>query len=178
MSKKALLISDSHGSDEGMLEVIKEFDDVDAIFHMGDIAGAKRLITNNVKCLTYIVRGNTDHDYDLPETVKISFAGKTVLATHGHRYVDYGGIDSLMYLGEENGADVVLFGHIHRPFLGKYGDLVICNPGSISRPRQRDGMCTFAVLNVDDGGDIDIEFYKYEPELPEGSRINMYEITD
>ena len=83
--KKALLISDSHGQNEEMLAVIEYFSDVDAIFHMGDIATAKPLIESKARCLTYVVRGNTDHDYDLPETVAIDFAGKRILATHGHR---------------------------------------------------------------------------------------------
>ena len=157
--KQALLISDSHGQDDEMMAVIEYFSEVDAIFHMGDISNAGPKIESKAKCLTYVVRGNTDHDYDLPESVLITFAGKKILATHGHRYVDYGGVDSLRYFGEENQADVVLFGHIHRPVLVDTGTLLICNPGSISRPRQYDGFKTFAILNVEDDGEVWIQHY-------------------
>ena len=181
--KRALLISDSHGQNDEMIAVLEHFSDVDAIFHMGDIANSKYLITNNKKCLSYIVRGNTDHDYDLPEQVAIDFAGKRILATHGHRYVDYGGIDSLVYFGEENNADVVLFGHIHKPVFmkvetGSKKELIICNPGSISRPRQQDREKTFAVLTVQDDGAVEIKHYCVYEESPGVFAIEDYEIAD
>ena len=181
--KRALLLSDSHGQNEEMIAVLEHFSDVDAIFHMGDIGNAKLLISNNRNCLTYIVRGNTDYDYDLPEQVAIDFAGKRILATHGHRYVDYGGIDSLLYFGEENNADVVLFGHIHRPVYmkvdtAKRKGMIICNPGSISRPRQRDREKTFAVLTVTDEGDVDIQHYSVYEESAGVYAIEAYEIED
>lgn len=179
--KRALLLSDSHGQNEEMVAVMEHFSDVDAIFHMGDIGNAKHLISNNRNCLTYIVRGNTDYDYDLPEQVAIDFAGKRVLATHGHRYVDYGGIDSLVYFGEENGADVVLFGHIHRPVFMKVDTIskkgmIICNPGSISRPRQRDREKTFAVMDVDETGEVKIKHYITYEETPGSFAVEQYEI--
>ena len=181
--KRALLLSDSHGQNEEMIAVLEHFSDVDAIFHMGDIGNAKLLISNNRNCLTYIVRGNTDYDYDLPEQVAIDFAGKRILATHGHRYVDYGGIDSLVYFGEENNADVVLFGHIHRPVYMKVDiaskrSMIICNPGSISRPRQRDREKTFAVLTVTDEGDVDIQYYSVYEENAGVYAIEVYAIEE
>ena len=157
--KQALLLSDSHGQNEEMIAVIEHFSEVDAIFHMGDIGSARPMIESKAHCLTYVVKGNTDHDFDLPEMVAIDFAGKRIVATHGHRYVDYGGFDSLRYFGEENRADVVLFGHIHKPVLIDTGTMLICNPGSISRPRQYDGFKTFAVLTVEDDGSMWIRHY-------------------
>ncbi|MBR6228465.1 MAG: YfcE family phosphodiesterase [Eubacterium sp.] len=175
--KKALLISDSHNQNEEMMAAVEYFSEVDAIFHMGDIGNAKRLLESRARCLTYVVRGNTDHDYDLPEFVLIEFAGKRVLATHGHRYVDYGGVDSLRYYGEENQADVVLFGHIHRPVLIDTGTMLICNPGSTSRPRQRDRCTTCAVLSVEDDGTMSIEHYDIYEESAGSYAIEPYTIS-
>ena len=181
--KQALLLSDSHGQNEEMMAVIEHFSEVDAIFHMGDIGTAKSLIESKARCLTYVVRGNTDRDFDLPETVAIDFAGKRILATHGHHYVDYGGYDTLRYFGEENQADVVLFGHIHRPVLAEYpsgttesGTMLICNPGSISRPRQYDGFKTFAVLTVEDDGEMWIRHYTCDISTLGLPIIDEYEI--
>lgn len=164
--KKALLISDSHGENDEMLAAIDHFSDVDAIFHMGDIGTAKPLIESRARCLVYVVRGNTDRDYNLPETVTIDLGGKRILATHGHRYVDYGSVRSLHYYGLENHADVVLFGHTHRPCLERYQvgadpnrEQILCNPGSISRPRQRDAKKTFAMLTVEDSGVVVVQHY-------------------
>lgn len=158
--KRALIISDSHGLNEEMLAVMDKFSDVNAIFHLGDMQGAAQLIENKARCLSYIVRGNCDREYDIPESRVIDFGGKRIALTHGHRYVGYGGgIDSLRYFGEENNADVVLFGHIHKPVLINVGNLIICNPGSISRPRQYDGFKTFAIMTVEDDGSINICHY-------------------
>ncbi len=181
--KQALLLSDSHGQNEEMMAFIEHFSDVDAIFHMGDISTARPLIESKARCLTYVVKGNTDHDFDLPEMVAIDFAGKRILATHGHRYVDYGGVDSLVYFGEENHADVVLFGHIHRPVLaerltGEGKKMLICNPGSISRPRQYDGFKTFAVLTVEDDGDMYVDFYTCDVDTLGLPVIDEYEIEN
>lgn len=176
--KQALLLSDSHGQDDEMIAVIEHFSDVDAIFHMGDISTARPRIESKARCLTYVVRGNTDRDYELPETVAIDFAGKRILATHGHHYVDYGGLDSLRYFGEENHADVVLFGHIHRPVLVQAGDMLICNPGSIARPRQRDGEKTFAILTVEDDGEITIQHYCCNMDFDDCLEVEEYEIDE
>ncbi len=110
----------------------------------------------------------------MPKSVLITYAGKKILATHGHRYVDYGGVDSLRYFGEENQADVVLFGHIHRPVLVDTGTLLICNPGS--RPRQYDGFKTFAILNVEDDGEVWIQHYTCDIDTPGVPIIEEYRI--
>lgn len=163
--KQALLLSDSHGQDEEMMAVVEHFSEVDAIFHMGDISTSRPMLESKARCLTYVVRGNTDRDFDLPETVLINFAGKRILANHGHRFVGYGNsVDSLRYFGEENQADMVLFGHIHRPVLIDTGSLLICNPGSISRPRQYDGMKTCAILTVEDDGEMWVRHYSCDAD--------------
>ncbi|MBO4396640.1 MAG: YfcE family phosphodiesterase [Eubacterium sp.] len=173
--KKALLLSDSHNQNDEMFAVVEYFSDVDAIFHMGDIGNARPLLESRARCLTYVVKGNTDHDFDLPEYVAIDFAGKRVVATHGHRYADYGVTDALRYFGEENHADVLLFGHIHRPVLAEMGNLIICNPGSISRPRQRDRECTFATMSVE-GDDIEIQHFSCDVDMHGKLILQEYEV--
>ena len=80
--EKALLFSDSHGSNEDMINVIKQYaGQVSAVFHMGDIQGAEGLLQNaasEIGCLAYIVRGNCDRNPDLKEANVIGFAGKRI----------------------------------------------------------------------------------------------------
>ncbi len=162
--EKALLFSDSHGSNEDMINVIKQYaGQVSAVFHMGDIQGAEGLLQNaasEIGCLAYIVRGNCDRNPDLKEANVIGFAGKRIALCHGHRFGGYGDpdMDSLRYFGEENNADVVLFGHTHKPFCEKFGEVLICNPGSISQPRggSKKG---YAVLVVDED-EVSVEFFE------------------
>ncbi|MCR4605360.1 MAG: metallophosphoesterase [Eubacterium sp.] len=162
--KRALLISDSHGDNQDMLRVIREHaGKVDAVFHMGDLQGAEDLVNkeaSKIGCFSYIVKGNCDSNLKLKGINIIDFDGKRILTTHGHMFGGYGGpdVDALWYTARENEADVVVFGHTHKPFCEVVGGILICNPGSISRPRQMDATKTYAVLTVDEGK-VSVEFY-------------------
>ena len=166
--KKALLISDSHGMNENMTEVIDLLaGKVEAVFHMGDIVGGEGALQESasaIGCLSYVVKGNCDRNFDLRESNLIEFAGKRIVTCHGHLFGGYGGpeIDALRYFGEENNADLVAFGHTHRPFLEVFDSLIVCNPGSISQPRQEDRKKTFAILEVGDDGSMKVQHYAYE----------------
>ena len=146
---------------------------------MGDIGNARPIVESKANCLTYMVKGNTDYDFELKDSVSIDFYGKRIVATHGHRYTEYGVSDNLVYFGRENNADVLLFGHIHRPVLCEAGGLIICNPGSISRPRQG-RECTFAILELDDethdNRDISIVHYSADIDIHNKLVIKRFEL--
>jgi hypothetical protein len=55
------------------------------------------------------------------------------------------------------GADIVMFGHTHRPVIEVEENLTLINPGSISYPRQADRKCTYIMMEVDDTGAISYE---------------------
>ena len=57
----------------------------------------------------------------------------------------------MFYLGKENNADIVMFGHIHVPVVEKSDGVTIVNPGSISLPRNADGRPTYIVMNAEEG---------------------------
>ena len=58
-------------------------------------------------------------------------------------------------IAKENGADIVMFGHSHKPVIEKSGDVTVINPGSISRPRQDGFRPTYMVMNIEDDGRTD-----------------------
>ena len=62
------------------------------------------------------------------------------------------GPEQLQLTGENRGADIVLFGHTHRPLIvpGERDWPAALNPGSCSRPRGPEGP-TFAVLTLEKG---------------------------
>jgi putative phosphoesterase len=62
-------------------------------------------------------------------------AGKNVFMAHGHTHGIDGGIEMLANAGAIMDADMLFFGHTHRPFMRKSDATLILNPGSISRPR-------------------------------------------
>ena len=69
-----------------------------------------------------------------------------------HLYGVAMGPEQLQLTGENRGADIVLFGHTHRPLVvpGERDWPAALNPGSCSRPRGPEGP-TFAVLTLEKG---------------------------
>lgn len=156
--KQALVFSDSHGRINRALEIIKKYPKAEAVFHCGDICGDEEKLRQATPHPVCIVKGNGDYYGDLRDSIVTTFGGKKIAMCHGHRHIIYGGeIDALKYWGMEQGADIVLFGHTHMPFVEQSSGLTLLNPGSITRPRQSDFIPTYAVLEIDDKGEIHIE---------------------
>jgi len=80
------------------------------------------------------VEGNSDRRGlvdRLPETATVEWAGLRFLVAHGHRHDE----TSLSLLARQEGADIVVTGHTHRPTVGTLGEMFHVNPGSHARPR-------------------------------------------
>ena len=72
--------------------------------------------------------------------------GKKIWLTHGHNY--YVSLD-LKVIEQEavaRGMDIVMFGHTHRPVIIVEDNITLINPGSISYPRQADGIPTYIIF--------------------------------
>lgn len=60
---------------------------------------------------------------------------------------------------EQDEADVILFGHSHRPLVAREGRLLIANPGSPTDKRMNP-LYSYAILTVDgSSARIDLKFY-------------------
>lgn len=71
----------------------------------------------------------------VPDRVVFTAAGRSVFIVHGHHHnVDWG-IDTLSMLAGTNDADLIFYGHTHRPYREEADGSLILNPGSCSRPR-------------------------------------------
>jgi hypothetical protein len=152
--KQALVFSDSHGRLDNLLDVLKQYPSAEAVFFLGDVQGDASRLRNATPYPVYMVRGNCDYDMDIPQQLVTEFAGKKIALCHGHRYLDYGGVDSLRYWALEKKADIGMFGHTHVPYLEEGEKLTLLNPGSISRPRQEGHIPTYAVMEVEEDGKV------------------------
>ena len=47
-------------------------------------------------------------------------------------------------------ADIVMYGHTHKPSLHEVDGLMVINPGSISYPRQADRKASYIVMNIEE----------------------------
>ena len=114
-----LIISDSHGRSDLVCEVIDRTNP-DAILFTGD--GLRDLSYVDPSCEVYAVRGNCDLvtfscavEGDCPEETLVMISGARILLMHGHRYGVKSGLGSAIARAAERNADVLVFGHTHRP---------------------------------------------------------------
>jgi putative phosphoesterase len=63
-------------------------------------------------------------------------------------------------------ADVLVFGHTHKPWVNSFGEVLFVNCGSVGKPKDGDTRAGFAVLELDDAGQVQvsIERVPYDAE--------------
>ncbi len=152
-----LIFSDSHGRTEGMQEALSRcVGKPGAVIFLGDgLRDFSSVDTDNAE--RYCVAGNCDVfslfgiDEEAPEERLLVLEGHTLLLTHGHRFGVKGGCGALTAYAASKGADIVLFGHTHTPFLQilPKGTVIggvplsrpmyLFNPGSVSHDTDGEG---------------------------------------
>ncbi|MBO8168758.1 MAG: metallophosphoesterase [Thermoanaerobacteraceae bacterium] len=129
------VVSDSHKDIEALKRALKNMGPVDMLLHAGDMYSDVKMVKNLLETgEIYSVVGNCDLDRQPGEQLITVFGYKLYL-THGHLHGVKYRLDKLVYHAEEIGADVVVFGHTHVPYRQYWGDILLFNPGSVSRPR-------------------------------------------
>lgn len=153
MSQKILIVSDSHGSDRYLRKAIENMGGhIDLMIHLGDSEVNPEQISRLVSCPVEMVRGNSDGISKLPMSKLIDIGEHRALLTHGHQYGGRFGIPRMRETAKENGADIVMFGHIHEPVVEQEDGITVLNPGSISRPRQDGHRPTYLVMTIEEDG--------------------------
>ena len=148
--ERILIFSDTHGNTDNAFRVIDSIIGVTGIIHLGDcIRDAERIENSVYPILVYSVSGNNDFAYGIPSEKLIEICGKRIFMTHGHMYISAKGIDRLKETAFIKKADIVLFGHTHKPYYEKENSIIFANPGSISRPRYSEA--SYGVLEIENG---------------------------
>lgn len=154
--EKVIIISDSHGNMDNVKKIFKKEKDVDMVIHLGDILSQDNLLKEICNCNVIIVKGNCDYSTENRIFEVIDINGVKIFATHGHKYNVGYSIDSLYMAAKENECKVAMYGHTHVPDNSIYRGMYILNPGSVSKPRQLNCKSTYAIMCIDDSGNIDI----------------------
>ena len=136
------LISDTHGLLRS--EAIAALHGCDRIVHGGDIG--ERAILDALADLAPLtaVRGNNDTAAwaaPLPDVARVQCDGVSLLVLHDRKQLR---IDP-----RDEGIDVVVSGHSHRPGAEMRGDVLYVNPGSAG-PRRFRLPVTLAILDIVD----------------------------
>jgi putative phosphoesterase len=57
-------------------------------------------------------------------------------------------MDGLLYHAKEAQADIVCFGHTHRPYVEEIDNILFINPGSLCYPRSKYPEPTYCILDT------------------------------
>ena len=154
---KILIVSDTHGRDEKLEAAVAVEQPFDYLIHCGDVEGREFFIEALAECPCTIVAGNNDFFSDLPREDEIVLEGHKIMVTQGH---NYGASMDLYGISEETAArecEMVCFGHTHKPVIEKKNGVLVINPGSLSFPRQEGRQPSYAVMELHEGEEPEVE---------------------
>ena len=143
------VISDTHGLLRP--EVFDAFAEVDHILHAGDVGPLDLLTELEVLAPVTAVYGNTD-DMDvrakLPKVARVRLDGFDIVVTHGDQF----GSPTPEGLNRAfPDAEILVFGHTHRPLLTVVDVVVTAmNPGGAG-PRRFDLPASVGILELEPG---------------------------
>lgn len=150
---KILIVSDTHRKNDNYIKALEKNGPVDMVIHCGDIEQSEYLIAQAAGCLVQMVVGNNDFFSDLPREKDFRIGRYKVWLTHGHNYCVSMGNEYLKKEAKIRGADIVMYGHTHKPVVDIGDGLIAINPGSLSYPRQEGRRPSYIIMELDKAGE-------------------------
>ena len=150
---RVLIVSDTHGRHGGLDRALQEAGNIDMLIHLGDVEGGETYIDAVADCEKHIIRGNNDFFSELPREEEFYIGSHKVFITHGHAYYVSLDPEYIREEGKARGAEIVMFGHTHRPFFEDDNGIIVLNPGSLSYPRQEGRRPSFIIMELDSQGE-------------------------
>ena len=127
------LISDTHGKLRP--EVFEHFAGVARILHAGDVGPAELLDELETIAPVHAVFGNTDGpevQARCPATLALEVGGFAITITHGHLAQS---LKPEALRAAFPRADIIMYGHTHRPLVQMVNECLVVNPGGAGAPR-------------------------------------------
>lgn len=150
---RVLIVSDTHRRNENYLKVLDKISPVDMVIHCGDIEGSEYLIAESAGCPVQMVVGNNDFFSELPREKEFYIGKYKVFLTHGHSYYVSMNNEILKQEAKDRGADIVMYGHTHKPVVEIQKDIIAVNPGSLTHPRQEGRRPSYILMELDRNGE-------------------------
>ena len=155
--QKIMVVSDTHGHHENLKKALRTEGDIDLLIHLGDSEGEEDYIAALTDCETIIVAGNCDYFSRLDKEGMFQMGNKKVFMTHGHYYSVSLGTEVIIDEAVSREADVVMFGHTHKPVVAEENGIMVINPGSISYPRQENRKPSYIIIAIDNENEFNYE---------------------
>jgi len=150
------LISDTHGLVRASVHAALV--GVELILHAGDVGGDDVLVELEQIAPVRAVYGNTDPPGDprLAAEIEETIGGVRIHVSHGHEL----GAPTPDKLLARYDADVIVYGHTHKPLVVHAADRWVVNPGAAG-PRRFDLFPTVARMTIRDGA-VEVETVRLE----------------
>lgn len=132
---KILLVSDSHGHNEILKNLVRQYPNMNFYFHAGDSQSSPYEIAPFIS-----VKGNCDYDEDFMDHIKIN-------TPYGNLYMTHKPLTNPNII-KENDIKILINGHTHVPQIKKVEDLYILNPGSVVYPRL-DNSPSYMIIDIE-----------------------------
>ena len=141
------LVSDTHSLVRP--ELFDALKGVDLILHAGDVGGNAVLVELGAIAPVQAVYGNTDGPGDphLRARLLIDVDGLSIHVSHGH---ELGVPPTPEKLLARYAADIIVFGHTHKPLIERAGSRLVVNPGAAG-PRRFSLKPSVARMRVEQG---------------------------
>ena len=144
------LVSDTHGLVRP--ELFRALDGVELILHAGDVGEG---VLTQLRAIGPVraVYGNTDPPGQpgLTASLDLELDGRSVHVSHGHEV----GSPTAEKLLARYTADVIVFGHTHKPLIERSGERLVINPGAAG-PRRFSLRPSVARMTIHSAG-IEVE---------------------
>jgi len=139
------LISDTHSLIRA--EALAALHGVELILHAGDVGGESILRELRRIAPVHAVYGNVDDPaMGLPRSVDLVLEGVRIHMSHGHEL----GSPRPDALVHRYAADVIIYGHTHKPLVETRGATLIVNPGAAG-PRRFNVEPSVGLLRLENG---------------------------
>jgi putative phosphoesterase len=121
------IVSDTHGLLRP--EVFPALQGVELILHAGDVGGHGVLTELSAIAPVRAVYGNTDSPGEpgLEAALRFDIEGRSIHVSHGH---EVSGGPTAENLLARYTADIIVYGHTHKPLVERAGTRLVVNPGA------------------------------------------------
>ncbi|MCL2252890.1 MAG: metallophosphoesterase [Lachnospiraceae bacterium] len=150
---RILIVSDTHRHIDDFEKVYMRVLPIDLVVHCGDAELSEEAFKRIIGCPLMMVSGNNDFFADLPREIEFMIGRYKVWLLHGHNYYVTVEGKTIRREAERRNADIVIYGHTHKPIIDIMPELIAVNPGSLCYPRQEGRRPSFIIMEIDKEGE-------------------------
>lgn len=151
---KYLVVSDSHGLQDELMELLNRHPDMDGYIHCGDSELPDVYLSNYTAVI-----GNNDYN-GLPAQIITSVGNELALIVHSHRQGFFDRNEQLAYIAKSNDCKYVFYGHTHIYADVTLNGVRVMNPGSLLHCRDGRGR-TYAIFEIDENNNSTFTLMNY-----------------